>query len=103
MTEKGFEVNRDQTVICEVSECNANATGKIAVKVGTLGVISISVCSDCAPIFQEPATTYKLEHQEAEQSLESQIKEKTVLEKVGTPESNTVQSKSTSIYEEQRS
>lgn len=90
MTEQEFEVNRDQTVICEASGCTANATGKIAVKVGTLGVISVSVCSDCISMFQEPVTKSESEQSLVEKSLESQNKEKKVLEQVGSQGSNTI-------------
>jgi len=39
--------------ICEAMGCSASATDKIAVKVGTLGVISLLVCSDCIVKFQD--------------------------------------------------
>jgi hypothetical protein len=85
-----FEADRSQTITCEALGCAANATRKIAVKVGTLGIISIFVCSDCVPIFQEPVTKCEIEQSQAEQSLESQNKEKKVLGQVGQPESNTI-------------
>lgn len=103
MTEQEFEADRSQTITCEASGCIANATHKIAIKVGTLGIISIFVCSDCIPIFQEPIAKCESEQSQAEKSLESQNKEKKVLEQVGSQGSNTILCKSTSMdFEEQR-
>ena len=39
--------------VCEVNGCFEKATRKIMVKVGTLGAISLLVCSDCVTKFQE--------------------------------------------------
>jgi hypothetical protein len=79
-----FEADRSQTITCEALGCTANATHKIAVNVGTLGVIFVSVCSNCAPIFQEPVARYESEQSE-DQSLESKNKEQKVLGHVGQP------------------
>lgn len=42
--------------ICEAVGCFARATNNIAVKVGTLGVISLFLCNDCISKFQEVGT-----------------------------------------------
>lgn len=76
--------------ICEAAGCFAKATEEIPVRIGRLGAISLLLCSDCVSIFQEPVTRYNLEQSKAEQSLESQIKEKKALEQVGSQESNTI-------------
>jgi hypothetical protein len=39
--------------ICEATGCFKNATDKIVVKTGNLGVISLLLCRDCIPKFQE--------------------------------------------------
>ena len=39
--------------ICEAAGCSENATEAIALKVGSLGVISLVVCSNCVTKFQE--------------------------------------------------
>jgi hypothetical protein len=44
-------------LICEAVGCSARATEKIAVKVGTLGVISLLLCNDCVSKFQETTQT----------------------------------------------
>jgi hypothetical protein len=85
-----FEADRGRTITCEALGCTANATRKIAIKVGTLGIISIFVCSDCVPIFQEPIAKCESAQPQAEKSLESQNKEKNVLVRVGGPGSNTI-------------
>jgi hypothetical protein len=38
--------------ICEAVGCSSKATDKIVVKVGTLGIISLLVCSNCIGKFQ---------------------------------------------------
>jgi hypothetical protein len=45
---------------------------------------------ECILAYQEPVIRYELKRSEAEQSLENQIKEKEVLEQVGSQESNTI-------------
>ena len=43
--------------ICEATGCFKKVTDRIAVKVGNLGAISLLVCSDCVPKFQEVEQT----------------------------------------------
>jgi hypothetical protein len=42
--------------ICEAVGCSAKATDEIAVKVGSLGAISLSLCGYCISKFQEVTT-----------------------------------------------
>jgi hypothetical protein len=44
-------------LICEAVGCHAKGTDEIAVNVGTLGVISLLLCTDCISKFQETAQT----------------------------------------------
>ncbi len=39
--------------MCEATGCFEKATDKIAIKVGSLGVITLLLCSNCIPKFQE--------------------------------------------------
>ena len=39
--------------ICDASGCSKKATVRIAVEVGNLGAISLMLCRDCIPKFQE--------------------------------------------------
>jgi len=52
-----FDVAQGHNIICEASGCSAEATDKIAVKVGTLGVISLLLCNNCVSKFQEVRQT----------------------------------------------
>ena len=49
-----FQVNNP---ICEATGCLEKATDKIMVKVGSLGVITLLLCSNCVPKFQEVEQT----------------------------------------------
>jgi hypothetical protein len=48
--ELDFQVNN---LICEASGCFKKATDKIVVKAGNVGAISLLLCKDCIPKFQE--------------------------------------------------
>jgi hypothetical protein len=39
--------------ICEANGCFENATDKIALRIGTLGIINLFVCRGCVAKFQE--------------------------------------------------
>jgi hypothetical protein len=39
--------------ICDVTGCFEKATDNITIKVGSLGVITLLLCSNCVPKFQE--------------------------------------------------
>jgi hypothetical protein len=45
-----FQVNN---LICEATGCFKKATDTIVVKAGNLGAISLLLCRDCIPKFQE--------------------------------------------------
>jgi hypothetical protein len=47
------QVGLGHNVTCEAFGCSAKATDEIAVKVGSLGVIPLSLCDDCISKFQE--------------------------------------------------
>jgi hypothetical protein len=49
-----FQINN---CICEANGCFKNATDKIALRVGTLGTITLFVCRDCVAKFQEVQQT----------------------------------------------
>ncbi|MGA9840923.1 MAG: hypothetical protein WBP64_03705 [Nitrososphaeraceae archaeon] len=40
-------------LICEATGCFEKATNNIPIKVGSLGVITLLLCSNCVPKFQE--------------------------------------------------
>jgi hypothetical protein len=39
--------------VCEATGCFEKATNNIVIKVGNLGAISLLLCSNCVPKFQE--------------------------------------------------
>jgi hypothetical protein len=43
--------------ICEATDCFEKATNKVVIKVGSLGVITLLLCSNCVPEFQEVELT----------------------------------------------
>jgi hypothetical protein len=49
-----LQVNK---TICEAVGCFENATDRIVVKAGNLGTISLLLCRDCVPKFQEVQQT----------------------------------------------
>ena len=40
-------------LICEATGCFEKATNNITIKVGSLGIITLLLCSNCVPKFQE--------------------------------------------------
>jgi hypothetical protein len=44
-------------LIYEAAGCFEKATDKIAIKVGSLGVITLLLCSNCVPKFQDVEQT----------------------------------------------
>lgn len=44
-------------VTCEAAGCDSKARDKVIVKVGNLGVITLLLCSNCVPKFQEVEQT----------------------------------------------
>jgi hypothetical protein len=47
---KDIELNNP---ICEATGCLEKATDNITIKVGSLGIITLLLCSNCVPKFQE--------------------------------------------------
>jgi hypothetical protein len=43
--------------ICEATGCFEKATNNIPIKVGSLGIITLLLCSNCVPKFQEVEQT----------------------------------------------
>jgi hypothetical protein len=51
--DRDYNYSESNNSICEAVGCHAKAIDKIAVKVGTLGVISLLLCGDCKGKFQD--------------------------------------------------
>jgi hypothetical protein len=51
MNNNNVSQENNNNVICEAVECNAQATSKLAIRVGTKGVIFLFLCDNCRPKF----------------------------------------------------